>query len=142
MTFGIGRVQDVDLAAEALAELEAAEIVAKQSHTHEEQCLADAFCTENSQNAGHGYVPCGASISRRVFFSNTMGCRVLCEQHWISYFARHGLGETFEAIMDGYRERSRVEARRVKRCAVCASANAHWNSSAGRDLCPRHWDEY
>ncbi len=136
MGYGIGRIpQDVDQSAENLAELKAIEINRKQEQSWDEICWRESSCVECEIHDG-----IHTQISRRVYCSGTAGSRVMCEKHWLEHNARHG--KTFEEVMGKLIELSRQERARIKHCAKCGSTNATWNSGAGRDLCPRHWDEY
>ena len=133
--FGIG---ELGLIPETTAqdEMDAAEINAQQALTWAQICQRKATCVE-----------CDAHISARVYSSGTMGCCVMCEDHWVAYHWRRLRGSvpniqpTFDNVMAAIRAAAEREAKRAKNCAVCGQSAA-WNSGAGQDLCHRHWDSY
>jgi hypothetical protein len=141
--FGIGELGSVPEST-PYDDVVAAEIAAKQETSWARLCQRKATCTENVSTVRGEHVPCGRPVSERVYFSHTMGCCVMCEHHWIAYHGkRYPEAElTFEGIMAAIEVERKAEEARVKRCAVCGSADAVWNSGAGRDLCRRHWDSY
>jgi hypothetical protein len=141
--FGIGELGSVPVST-TLDELEAERIDGEQQISWSEHCWRESSCVDCEIERG-----LKIQISRRVYFSNTMGCKVMCEQCWIKYHIKSldrvsnlSDGATFEMIMAEYRRLDEIEASRVKHCTRCGSTNASWNSGAGQELCPRHWDEY
>jgi cytochrome c553 len=122
-----------------LDELEAAEIMRPVELSWAKECQLKAHCCQNG-TPGSNYTQCNEPISERVYFSGTMGCCVMCEKHWLQYHAK--AGKTFEEIMAHYQKRAEQERQRIKSCAICHNRDANYNSSAGIDLCHRHWDEY
>lgn len=136
--YGIGRVPaDVDGVAEAMASLEAAEIMAEQATVWEQRVLRNWQCCERD-----GDVRCPETHPNlTIWRSGTPGCAVMCERHWLEYHRsnpRIGPEATVEQVLAYYRDL----AQQTGRCAVCGQQTNNWVSGAGRHLCTRHQDNY
>lgn len=106
--------------------------------------LNNGGCTVVHKTSDGTYERCGKTISKRLYHSGAMGSGVLCEEHFVEYWMKFhpDWPPTFEGVMEKLHEKAVAERNRVKHCARCGSTNATWNSSAGKDLCQNHWDEY
>ena len=76
---------------------------------------------------------CGVDISDAVVATGAMGCRVMCEAHFLAYHKAASIAEVVE------REQKRRAVKHV--CARCGRP-ARWISGAGQALCVRHCDDY
>lgn len=135
--FGIGEAGRTP-ASTPLDEQEARKISQAQEKSWSEHCWKNSSCVECTIKTGEII-----QISRRVYFSGTAGCKVMCEQHWLEYHASaYHVSPTWEAVTAAMIAANKRETTRPKRCCVCGSSNANYNCSAGSDLCSHHWDSY
>ncbi len=147
MGYGIGRVPaDVDPNDEAMAELEAAEIMARQSRPDGRPRTPSGAkyaggCTHHDFQPDGTYTVCDAQIlCPRAVDAHLMGCMVLCEQHLERYFA--GFGTTIDGEIARECALAEEERRNPPRCRECGRRPATWISGAGGYLCRRHADTY
>ncbi len=146
MSYGIGRVpRDVDPTDEAMAEIEAIEIMASQAiiqATERERHILNSWqCTEHWRNEKGEIVRCPErTVNLTIYRSNTPGGAVLCEHHWLAHH-RHSLrmpNASVEDIIEYWCEL----AKRAGPCDICGEETNNWVSGAGRYLCHRHEDDY
>lgn len=76
---------------------------------------------------------CTEAISDAVLASNGMGCRVMCEPHFLAYHRATTVAEVVE--------RKRKAAAVKHKCRTCG-APAQWVAGAGGPLCTRHENDY
>jgi hypothetical protein len=158
--FGIGRIPaDVNPADEAIAEIEADELVTRlvaDGATAREQRLLRTWRCTGRVNADTGepvisyavedqpehVADCADAPNLTIWRSGTEGSRVYCERHWLAYHSHRG--SSVDAVLASFRQSEEQAALAEYSCARCGTilSGLEWNAGAGAYLCDRHWDAY